>query len=278
MDLAHVNTKCCEQCKEDKNLDDFYKRTRKSGKAYYCTKCKKCSKNNSIKKYDDNKDKIRKVQKEYKDRNKDYINSIQLKYRLNNKAKTKERNTNNYFKKLGKHDKIITNTYEKSEIAVLRETRKKNKKMIQEQNNSLIEKCKQNVKNSLTDIERKIVKNLRQRIRSAITNKKNGSKELLGCDVSFFKSWLETQFDSHMNWDNYCSYWHVDHVKPCATFCLEDVIEQKKCFNWKNCKPLEKIKNITKRNKQTNFEILMQELRVTHYLRHNQIAGTPLAP
>ena len=89
MDLAHVNTKCCEQCKEDKNLDDFYKRTRKSGKAYYCTKCKKCSKNNSIKKYDDNKDKIRKVQKEYKDRNKDYINSIQLKYRLNNKAKTK---------------------------------------------------------------------------------------------------------------------------------------------------------------------------------------------
>ena len=62
---------------------------------------------------------------------------------------------------------------------------------------------------------------------------------------------LEKQFDDKMNWDNYGSYWDVDHIYPqsllpCSS--LEDENFQK-CWALENLQPLEKIANIKKSNK-----------------------------
>ena len=50
-----------------------------------------------------------------------------------------------------------------------------------------------------------------------------------------------------MNWDNYLQHgWHLDHIRPCATFDLKDEEKQKVCFNWRNLQPLWGRENVIK--------------------------------
>ena len=53
-----------------------------------------------------------------------------------------------------------------------------------------------------------------------------------------------------MNQKNQGRYgWHIDHIKPCASFDLSDPKQQLKCFNYKNLQPLWAEENIKKSNK-----------------------------
>jgi hypothetical protein len=70
--------------------------------------------------------------------------------------------------------------------------------------------------------------------------------ELLGCSIDMLKEHLEAGFDDKMTWENYGTYWHVDHIRPCASFDLIDPAQQRECFNWTNLQPLEAIENIRK--------------------------------
>ena len=59
---------------------------------------------------------------------------------------------------------------------------------------------------------------------------------------------LESQFDDKMNWDNYGSYWHVDHIVADALFeytCYDDEAF-KKCWSLENLRPLYGPDNIRK--------------------------------
>ena len=69
-------------------------------------------------------------------------------------------------------------------------------------------------------------------------NKKIGNTfELVGCSKDELATFLEAEFTEGMTWDNY-GMWHVDHMRPCCAFDLEDLEEQKKCFHWTNLQPL----------------------------------------
>lgn len=109
------------------------------------------------------------------------------------------------------------------------------------------------------DNEFKLYSNIRSRIYAALKNndleKKFFTIEILGCSIHFYKTWLEYQFDEKMNWDNHGDYWHIDHVKPCASFDLLNDIEIKECFNWKNVRPLEKTLNLSKNDRVDNVLI-----------------------
>ncbi len=54
-----------------------------------------------------------------------------------------------------------------------------------------------------------------------------------------------------MSWENYGSYWWLDHIKPRSSFNYEspDDKELKECWALENLQPLEKIANIRKGNK-----------------------------
>ncbi len=80
---------------------------------------------------------------------------------------------------------------------------------------------------------------LRNRIWRALngTAKSVGTMELIGCNIEELKEHLEFQFQEGMTWDNYGG-WHVDHIKPCASFDLSDIEQQKLCFNYTNLQPL----------------------------------------
>ena len=48
-----------------------------------------------------------------------------------------------------------------------------------------------------------------------------------------------------MTWDNH-GEWHIDHIKPCASFDLTDADQQRECFNYTNLQPLWAKDNLSK--------------------------------
>lgn len=101
-----------------------------------------------------------------------------------------------------------------------------------------------------TDHEFRLKHYLKSRVREAIhgagTQKAAKTMELLGCSMLDFRAHLQSQFTPEMTWDNYGSYWHVDHKRPLASFDLTNPEEQKAAFHYTNCQPLEGSENIRK--------------------------------
>ena len=61
--------------------------------------------------------------------------------------------------------------------------------------------------------------------------------KLIGCSIEELKQYLGKQFTEGMSWQNY-GKWHIDHIRPCASFDLKKLNEQKKCFHYSNLQPL----------------------------------------
>lgn len=88
---------------------------------------------------------------------------------------------------------------------------------------------------------KQILNNLRSRISHALkrNSKFSHTLALLGCSIEDFKKYLESKFKSNMSWENYgVKGWHIDHIKPCASFDLTNIEEQKRCFHYTNLQPL----------------------------------------
>jgi len=105
---------------------------------------------------------------------------------------------------------------------------------------------------SRNDISFRIAGSLRARVRAAIINQ-GGEKsiktmQLVGCPVPELRNHLERQFTQGMAWENYGD-WHIDHIKPCASFNLKKEQDQLKCFNFKNLQPLWAEDNLRKGSK-----------------------------
>jgi hypothetical protein len=62
---------------------------------------------------------------------------------------------------------------------------------------------------------------------------------------------IEKQFDEHMSWDNYGSYWHLDHIIPQDALPYDSFEHPNflKCWELNNLQPLEAKANIRKGNK-----------------------------
>lgn len=73
-------------------------------------------------------------------------------------------------------------------------------------------------------------------------------KELVGYTLEDLVKHLEKQFDENMNWENYGSYWWLDHIKARSSFnyLLPEDSEFQECWALENLQPLEKIANIKK--------------------------------
>ncbi|SIP85991.1 Hypothetical protein PACV_278 [Pacmanvirus A23] len=230
--------------------------------------------------YEENKDKILKNQKEYtkqcqeinKNTEKGDKNKLTEEEKLAKKReyyhKNKEEHKIRYEKYYAEHKKeIYINSKER-----VKQWRENNEEKVKKYGNDYYNKNIEKVKmranvwkennkeqyskwlneyqknKRATDPIYKISCNLRGRIYSAIKggNKSESTIELLGCSIEEFKKYLETWFDDKMTWENYGSYWHIDHEKPCASFDLTDSEQQKICFNWSNMIPMEAKENMSK--------------------------------
>jgi len=92
---------------------------------------------------------------------------------------------------------------------------------------------------------------LRNRLRKALTRgvkKTETAVNLLGCPLPEAMQHIESKFVKGMSWGNYGS-WHIDHIRPCASFDLADPAQQKICFHYTNLQPLWAAENIAKSDK-----------------------------
>jgi len=84
-------------------------------------------------------------------------------------------------------------------------------------------------------------------IRKQFGAKASRTHDLIGCTVAELRQHLEAQFTNGMSWENYGrSGWHIDHIRPCASFDLSDPEQQRQCFHYTNLQPLWAADNIRK--------------------------------
>ncbi len=105
-----------------------------------------------------------------------------------------------------------------------------------------------------TNLQHRLGSNMRRLIHSVMVRRSGHKKahrtfELIGCSIEALKVHLESQFTPEMSWENYGTYWEVDHKFPLARFDLTNPVQQKLAFHFENLQPLEAIANRKKSDK-----------------------------
>lgn len=85
----------------------------------------------------------------------------------------------------------------------------------------------------------KLPKNLRRRLTCAIRgNYRAGSAVRdLGMSISDFRVHFATKFEPGMTWENW-GEWHIDHIRPLASFDLTDRAQLLQAVHHTNLQPL----------------------------------------
>jgi len=83
------------------------------------------------------------------------------------------------------------------------------------------------------------------------SSKDNQTWEALPYTPDDLREHLESQFDENMSWDNYGSYWHIDHIYPQSRLPYDSLEHEnfQLCWSLSNLQPLEATENIRKSNK-----------------------------
>jgi len=88
-----------------------------------------------------------------------------------------------------------------------------------------------------TNMNYRIKKSLAARLRTVL-DKQTSTMNYIGCNIQYLREWFEYNFTSEMNWDNYASFWSIDHIIPVCNFDLTLEDEKLKCWNWSNLMPV----------------------------------------
>ena len=104
-------------------------------------------------------------------------------------------------------------------------------------------------------INYRIKKTLAWRLRD-VAEKTDTTMNYIGCNIQYVREWIEYNFTEEMNWDNYETFWSIDHVIPICKFDLTLEDEKYKCWNWSNLTPVPLLKN----NQQSNNSFLAPPL------------------
>lgn len=86
---------------------------------------------------------------------------------------------------------------------------------------------------------------LRKALKASANRRVDRAISLTGCTTEYLKTYLESHFTEGMTWSNY-GQWHIDHIRPCASFDLSDPEQQRQCFHYTNLQPLWAVENWSK--------------------------------
>ena len=91
------------------------------------------------------------------------------------------------------------------------------------------------------------------RIRSVLkgNSKTSTTLQLTGCSSwQDLRACIEERWQPGMSWSNWGrDGWHIDHIRPCASFDLSDPTQQLQCFHYSNLQPLWAKENLSKSDK-----------------------------
>lgn len=241
------NVKCCSNCNNYKNINDFpFKRN----------VCKTCSNN--------------------KKRN-DYNNNEELRNFKNEKRRIKYQEDEEHRKKLikiasdYKHNKVVLNQQLKAEehekIGFENKLCKYcNKIKLKEKFRFNRLKCRDCERDEPLD---KFKRTIRSRIYLSL-NKDKKTIEYLGCSSNEYLKWILSNNNGY-TLENRGNEWHIDHVIPLSKFNLDDEEEQLIAFNWRNTMPLSAKENLSKNNKILKEQIEQHYKKLIEYHKENKL-------
>lgn len=189
--------------------------------------------------YKENKEEIKKRSKEHRENNKDYYVAYNKKYVIDNKESI---NSHKLKYTLSNPDKV-------------KESRKKYYNNNTEKVKNRYNQYRKNKR--INDPLYKMIENIRCLIRYSFLNsgfqKSSRTFEILGCSYEEFKSYIESQFEDWMSFENHGPYtggynetWQYDHIIPISLASSpEEVI---KLNHYTNFRPLCSKKNLEKSN------------------------------
>ena len=65
-------------------------------------------------------------------------------------------------------------------------------------------------------------------------NKSSFYAPYFGLGIETFRKWIEVQFDSETNWENFSESWQFDHIVPISYFDFDKDEDMKLCWNFIN--------------------------------------------
>ena len=248
-DLLDYNiVKKCNKCGIVQIITNFYFR-KDTNKYRNC--CRSCTYERDKINKENKREEIKIYQKNYQQLNKERLSLKQKEYNERNKEKIYKKNKewrNNNIEKVKEYGKNYFQT-NKKEIIEKRRYRR-----------STIPECK-------------LAHNLRSRFHNTLKsqNKKKINKtfELIGCSQQFLRNWIEFQLFGDMKIENYGVDFVWDHCLPIASFNLFNEDELRKCFNWKNLRPIRPKENMSKGDKVDQRLYLLQEIKAHYFLKLN---------
>lgn len=96
-----------------------------------------------------------------------------------------------------------------------------------------------------TDIEYRLLETMRCSVANSLRaknhKKESKTRELLGCDIYFYRQYIENLFENGMNWKNRGNKpgtWSLDHIYPLELFDFSDQKQIEMAFNYTNTRPL----------------------------------------
>ena len=234
-----VTHKCCPKCHALKDRSEYYKNSKRRDKIdVYCKICSMQTKKEHLRTSEKAREKTRERRRKYVEKHPEKVLEISKTFREKHKEKIADRRKTEESK------------------AYSREYMKKRRL-------EPIFKMKNN-------ISRQIGHALKRRGSS-----KHGQTVLdkLNYSIEQLKEHLEKQFDFNMNWENYGTYWHIDHIIPHSGFSYVSMDDEdfKKCWSLDNLRPLEAIENIKKSNKiLCDIENIITDVRkLLNDVKHN---------
>lgn len=88
---------------------------------------------------------------------------------------------------------------------------------------------------------------MRNHVRRCLRAKSQSTMKYVGCSAEQLKKHLEGMFCGGMSWENHgSSGWHIDHVRPLASFDLRNPADVQKCNHFSNLQPLWASDNLRK--------------------------------
>jgi uncharacterized protein (DUF1810 family) len=220
-------TKTCTKCRIKKKFTEFYKdNTKKDKLSCKCISCFTLYRNK-------NKKRLTEYSKLYGKSHKDVINKRSKIYYYEHKEERAE-----YKKRWYLEHKEEKDNYDILYRANNKEKRRKLKRDYHKHKCSI---------DPIYKTECALRSRIRKAIKSQSGTKAYKSMELLGCTMKECRTHIESLFTEGMSWDNHGIHgWHLDHIKPCASFDLKDPEQQKECFHYTNLQPLWAIDNLKK--------------------------------
>lgn len=80
---------------------------------------------------------------------------------------------------------------------------------------------------------------LRSALRADTVSDVNEAIILLGCSRTYFRRYIARKFTDGMTWKNWgINGWHLDHIRPLASFDLTDTSQLSEAFHYSNYQPL----------------------------------------